>query len=212
PARAGVRRRRAGAHGCRSAPRGGRGRAGPTSARRLPMRPSAPPARPSPPAPGLDLAAVRAEFPALSLRVHGRPLVYLDNAATTQKPRRVIDRLTEYYTRENSNVHRGVHRLSEEATAAYEAARHTAARFLNAADPREIVFVRGTTEAINLVANTFRRARLQRGDEVVVTAMEHHSNIVPWQLACEERGASLRVVPITDEGELVLEQFEAALS
>jgi cysteine desulfurase/selenocysteine lyase len=160
----------------------------------------------------LDVTAARADFPILAETIHGRQLVYLDNAATTQKPRAVIDRISHYYAHENANVHRGVHLLSERATDVYEEARRTIARFLNAADPKEIVFVRGTTEAINLVAQTYGRVEVGAGDEVVITAMEHHSNIVPWQLLCEERGARLRVVPITDEGELRLDEYERMLS
>jgi cysteine desulfurase/selenocysteine lyase len=158
-----------------------------------------------------DFAALRAEFPLLARQVHGKPLAYLDNAATTQKPRRVIDALARYYEETNANVHRGVHTLSEEATAAYEGARVIAQRFLNARKAREIVFVRGTTEAINLVASSFGRAGLRPGDEVLITAMEHHSNIVPWQLACEQSGAFLKVAPINDAGEVILEEYESLL-
>jgi cysteine desulfurase / selenocysteine lyase len=156
--------------------------------------------------------AVRDDFPILRARVHGKPLVYLDNAATTQKPQAVIDRLTQYYASENANVHRGVHALSERATEAYEQARKTVCRFLHAADPREIVFVRGTTEAINLVAQTHGRANVGAGDDIVVTVMEHHSNIVPWQMLCEEKGARLQVVPMTDDGELCIDAYEGLLS
>ncbi|MEA3143677.1 MAG: cysteine desulfurase / selenocysteine lyase [Thermoplasmata archaeon] len=157
-----------------------------------------------------DVARLRADFPILRQKVHGRRLVYLDNAATSQKPQVVIDRITRYYEAENANIHRGVHLLSETATKAYEEARAKVARFINAT-PQECVFVRGTTEAINLVANTFVRARLHKGDEIVVTEMEHHSNIVPWQLLCEQTGAKLRVVPINDKGELDLAAYAAAL-
>ncbi|MBM3818527.1 MAG: cysteine desulfurase [Acidimicrobiia bacterium] len=153
----------------------------------------------------LDAAAVRRDFPILRRDVRGRPLVYLDNAATTQKPQRVIDRLVRYYSDENANVHRGVHLLSAEATDACDAARERVRQFLNAADAREIVWVRGTTEAINLVAETWGRARVGAGDEIVVSEMEHHSNILPWQALCEEKGARLRVVPVTDTGELRLD-------
>jgi cysteine desulfurase/selenocysteine lyase len=156
--------------------------------------------------------AVAADFPMLRQRVHGKPLVYLDNAATTQKPRAVIDRVHRFYADENANVHRGVHRLSERATDAYEHARVTAGRFLNARDAHEIVFVRGTTEAINLVASTYGRTRVGRGDEVIVSAMEHHSNIVPWQLLCEQQGARLRVMPISGAGELDLDAYAALLN
>jgi cysteine desulfurase / selenocysteine lyase len=159
-----------------------------------------------------DVQAVRHDFPILRERVHDKPLVYLDNAATTQKPQAVIDRLTTFYAHENANVHRGVHLLSERATDAYEDARRTVCRFLNAADPREVVFVRGTTEAINLVAQSYGRSHVAPGDEIVITTMEHHSNIVPWQMLCEQTGARLRVVPITDAGELRLDAYEAALS
>jgi cysteine desulfurase/selenocysteine lyase len=159
-----------------------------------------------------DVQALRNDFPILRERVHDKPLVYLDNAATTQKPQAVIDRLTEFYAHDNANVHRGVHVLSERATDAYEGARLTVCRFLNAADPKEIVFVRGTTEAINLVAQSYGRGHVGPGDEVVITTMEHHSNIVPWQILCEQVGAQLRVVPITDAGELRLDAYEASLS
>lgn len=156
----------------------------------------------------LDVAAVRAEFPILAREVNGRKLVYLDNAATSQKPRVVIDALTRYYERENANIHRGVHLLSVEATEAHDAARRAVQRFLNSASENEIVFVRGATEAINLVAQTYGRAHVGEGDEVLVTAMEHHSNIVPWQMLCEEKHARLRVVPIDDSGQLLLDEFE----
>jgi len=169
---------------------------------------------PRPPlaAPALDPAAVRRDFPALHQSVHGRPLVYLDNAATTQKPAFVIERLTRYYREENANVHRGVHALSDRATGSYEQARQAVARFLNARDPREIVFVRGATEAINLVASAYGRSQLGPADEVVVSAMEHHSNIVPWQAVCAERGARLSVIPISDAGEIDLDAFANLLS
>jgi cysteine desulfurase/selenocysteine lyase len=159
-----------------------------------------------------DVRAVREDFPILRQQVHGRPLAYLDNAATTQKPQVVLDRMAEYYLRENANVHRGVHVLSERATDAYERSRRVVCRFLNAAGPEEIVFVRGTTEAINLVAHSYGRTHVGPGDEVVVTVMEHHSNIVPWQMLCDEKQARLRVVPMTDAGELRLDQYEALLT
>ena len=159
----------------------------------------------------LDVTTIRADFPILQRRVHGKPLVYLDNAATTQKPEAVIDRVARYYRAENANVHRGVHVLSVEATEAYDAARERVRRFLNAAEAREVVFVRGATEAINLVAATFGRAHVGAGDEIVISEMEHHSNIVPWQMLCEERDARLRVVPITDAGELRLDEYERLL-
>jgi cysteine desulfurase/selenocysteine lyase len=162
------------------------------------------------PAP-LDLAAVRSEFPILHHPVRGRPLVYLDNAATTQKPRAVLDAIRRYYEEENANVHRGVHLLSEKATRAFEEARVKLARFIGAPDPREVIFTRGTTEAVNLVAQSFGRTRVAAGDEVLVTEMEHHSNIVPWQLLCQEKGARLRVVPVTDAGDLDLDALERLL-
>ena len=155
----------------------------------------------------LDSERVRDDFPLLRQRVHGKPLVYLDNAATTQKPQAVIDRLVRYYSEENANIHRGVHVLSVAATDAYDAARERVRRFVHAAEAREIVFVRGATEAINLVAATYGRAHVGAGDEVVVSEMEHHSNIVPWQMLCEEKGASLRVIPMTDAGELRLDEY-----
>src|SRR5581483_8402728 len=136
-----------------------------------------------------DVQRVRRDFPILNQRIHGKPLVYLDNAATTQKPQAVIDAMVRSYAADNANIHRGVHLLSERATRAYEDAREKVQRFLNAANSREIIFVRGTTEAINLVAQTFGRARIGKGDQVLVTELEHHSNIVPWQLICEEKGA-----------------------
>ena len=160
----------------------------------------------------LNVTAIRQDFPILRQRVHGKPLVYLDNAATTQKPQAVIDRLTRYYAEENANVHRGVHWLSERATEVYEEARATLQRFLNAAHAQEIVFVRGTTEAINLVAQSYGRPGVGAGDEIVISTMEHHSNIVPWQILCEEKGAKLRVIPITDAGELDLDAYEKLLN
>jgi cysteine desulfurase / selenocysteine lyase len=161
--------------------------------------------------PDFDVHKVRADFPILARKIHNKPLVYLDNAATTQKPQAVIDALIYYYTAQNSNIHRGVHTLSEEATASYEESRATVQRFLNAADPREIIFVRGATEGINLVAQTWGRANIRSGDEIVISAMEHHSNIVPWQILCEQQGASLRVAPVNDAGELLLDEFEKLL-
>jgi cysteine desulfurase/selenocysteine lyase len=160
----------------------------------------------------LDIARIRADFPALHQSAHGKPLVYLDNAATTQKPRAVIDAVTAFYERDCSNVHRGVHLLSQRATAAYESARTTVKSRLGAGDSREIVFTRSTTEAINLVAASFVRPQLQPGDEILITEMEHHSNIVPWQLLCEERGAELKVVPINDDGEIILSEYDRLLS
>jgi cysteine desulfurase/selenocysteine lyase len=160
---------------------------------------------------GYDVQRARRDFPILGQKVHGKPLVYLDNAATTQKPQQVLDAIVRYYSEDNANVHRGVHQLSERATEAYERARAIAQRFLNAARPEEIIFVRGTTEAINLIAQTYGRRNLLAGDDVIITAMEHHSNIVPWQMLCEEKGARLRVVPINDRGELILEEYEKLL-
>ncbi len=161
---------------------------------------------------GLDLEVIRRQFPALHQEVHGKPLVYLDNAATTQKPRAVIDAVQAFYERDCANVHRGVHALSQRATVAYESARTAIKSHLGADDSREIVFTRGTTEAINLVAHSFVRPRLNSGDEILVSAMEHHSNIVPWQLLCEERGATLKVIPIDDDGEIILEEYERLLT
>ena len=158
-----------------------------------------------------DVATVREDFPVLRQTVHGMPLVYLDNAATAQKPSAVIRRVAQYYETENSNIHRGVHWLSETATRAYEDARKTVRRFINAAEDREIVFVRGATEAINLVARCYGGAHLQAGDEVVISAMEHHSNIVPWQLICQEKGATLRVIPVDDRGDVVMEAYHRLL-
>ncbi len=160
---------------------------------------------------GFDVERVRADFPALHQMVHGKPLVYLDSAATSQKPRAVIEAAVKFYSSDNANVHRGVHALSERATEAYEAARVKIQRFIRALKSREIVFVKGTTEAINLVAHSFVRPRLQAGDEILISAMEHHSNIVPWQLLCEEKGAKLRVAPINEQGELLLPELEALL-
>jgi cysteine desulfurase/selenocysteine lyase len=163
-------------------------------------------------APGpFDVGRVRRDFPILDQKVFGKPLIYLDNAATAQKPRAVLDALARYYTQDNSNIHRGLHQLSERATAAYEEARSKVRRFVNAERDAEIVFVRGTTEAINLVAQSCGRARVWPGDEVLITAMEHHSNIVPWQMLCEEKGARLRVAPIGDDGELLTGEFEKLL-
>ncbi|HEY6363026.1 MAG TPA: cysteine desulfurase [Vicinamibacterales bacterium] len=159
-----------------------------------------------------EKAQIRRDFPLLGERCHGKPLVYLDNAATTQKPRAVIDRLSRFYAEENANVQRGVYALSERATALYERARVTVQRFVNAELPREIVFVRGTTEAINLVAAAWGRTRLNAGDEIVVSELEHHSNIVPWQIVCAEKGASLRVIPIDDAGDLRLDEYERVLT
>jgi cysteine desulfurase/selenocysteine lyase len=166
---------------------------------------------PPPPVETLDVASLRRDFPALQQRVHGKPLVWLDNAATTQKPQVVIDTLSHFYEHDNSNVHRGAHALAARATDAYEGARQKVARFLKAPSPNGIIFVRGTTEAINLVAQTYGRQHVGPGDEIVVTTLEHHSNLVPWQMLCQEKGARLRVVPITDRGEILLEEYERLL-
>ncbi len=160
-----------------------------------------------------DIEKIRADFPALHQTIYdGQPLVYLDNAASAQKPQRVIDRLTAYYSWEHSNVHRGVHHLSQNATEAYEGARTQIARFINAPNPYQIIYTRGATEAINLVAASYGRSHVGEGDEVVISTMEHHSNIVPWQMLCEEKGATLRVIPVNDRGELIMEAYERLLS
>lgn len=160
----------------------------------------------------LDIPKIRADFPLLQRQVHGQPLVYFDNAATTQKPQCVIDALTQYYQQDNANIHRGVHYLSQCATDSYEAVRTQISSFINAQRREEIVFVRGTTEAINLVAQSFVRPKLQAGDEILISAMEHHSNIVPWQLLCQQTGAVLKVVPMDEQGNLCLEALEPLLS
>ena len=162
-------------------------------------------------APAYDVDKIRADFPILSQTVRGKRLVYLDSAATTQKPRAVIEALSHYYKAQNANIHRGVHVLSVEATDAYDAARERVRQFLSAAEAREILFVRGATEGINLVAATFGRANVRAGDEIVISEMEHHSNIVPWQILCEEKGARLRIIPITDAGELRLDEYQQLL-
>ncbi len=156
----------------------------------------------------LDVARIRAEFPILGRRINGKPLVYLDNAASSQLPQPVIDRLVKYQTQEHANIHRAVHSLSEHATAEYEAARRKAQRFINASDEHEIIFTRGTTESINLVMQGYGRAFIKAGDEIIVTGLEHHSNIVPWQMLCEEKGAKLRVAPINDAGEVLLDEYQ----
>ena len=158
-----------------------------------------------------DLTALRADFPILSQKVHGKPLVYLDNAATTQKPRQVLEAITRYYSEDNANVHRGVHTLSGRATDAFETARAKVAKFIGAEHIQEIVFTRNATEGVNLVAQTWGRANLRKGDEILISAIEHHSNIVPWQLLCGQTGATLRVVPVFDNGELDLEAYERML-
>lgn len=159
--------------------------------------------------PALDVAGIRAQFPILERQVHGRPLIYFDNAATSQTPLAVIDTFRDYYSRYNANIHRGLHTLADEATAAYEATRETVRSFLNAADRREIVFTRGTTEAINLVANSWGRANLEAGDEVLVSLLEHHSNIVPWQLLASQLGIKVKVIPVDERGVLDLDAYRA---
>ena len=159
-----------------------------------------------------DVARIREDFPLLKQTVNGKPLVYLDNAATSQKPQSVIDALVRYYTTVNSNVHRGVHTLSQLATDDYEAARSKARKFINAAEDHELIYVRGTTEGINLVAQTFGRQNIGQGDEIIISCLEHHSNIVPWQILCEEKGAQLKIVPINDSGELLIDEYEKLLS
>lgn len=159
-----------------------------------------------------EVARIRDDFPILKQKIHGKPLVYLDNGATSQKPQAVIDALARYYREDNSNIHRGVHALSERATADYEAARSKVRAFINAESDKEIVFLRGTTEAINLVAQSYGRAFLKAGDEIVVSAMEHHSNIVPWQMVCAQVGARLRVIPINHDGEIVMKEYERLLN
>ncbi|MFA6752557.1 MAG: aminotransferase class V-fold PLP-dependent enzyme, partial [Fermentimonas sp.] len=160
----------------------------------------------------MDINKIRADFPILAREVYGRPLVYFDNAATSQKPQCVMDKITEMYTTVNSNVHRGVHYLSQVATDEHEAARKTVQRFINANSPDEIVFTRGATESINLVASSFCRTFCEPGDEILITAMEHHSNIVPWQIQADMYGLSVKVAPINKDGELILEEFEKLIS
>lgn len=160
----------------------------------------------------IDVQRIRSEFPILGRQVKGKPLVYLDNAATTQKPQAVIDALTNYYSGYNANIHRGIHTLAEEATAAYEATRDAVRDFINAPSREEIIFTRGTTESINMVAYTWGRANVQVGDEIIISAMEHHSNIVPWQILCEEKGAILKVIPVNEPGELEMDAYLSLLS
>ena len=159
----------------------------------------------------LDVARIREDFPILKQTVNGKPLVYLDNAATSQKPQSVIDALVDYYSTENSNVHRGVHTLSQLATDDYEAARSKIRQLINAAEDHEIIYVRGATEGINLVAQTYGRQNVGPGDEIIISTMEHHSNIVPWQILCEEKGAKLKIIPINDAGELLIDEYEKLL-
>ncbi|MEX2302997.1 MAG: cysteine desulfurase [Bryobacterales bacterium] len=160
----------------------------------------------------LDAAAYRKDFPALNQSVHGKPLVYLDNAATSQKPLAVIEAIRKFYLEDCANVHRGVHELSQRATEDYENARVEVQKFLGAGDSSEVIYTRGTTESINLVAHSYGRTHVKSGDEVLISAIEHHSNIVPWQMLCEERGAKLRVAPINQAGELLMDEFEKLLS
>jgi cysteine desulfurase/selenocysteine lyase len=162
--------------------------------------------------PAFDAERARADFPILAQQIRGKPLVFLDSAASAQKPRRVIDAISRFYATDYANIHRGVYQLSERATAQFEAVREKVRRFLNAAEAREVVFVRGTSEAINLVAQSYGRQRVGPGDEVLITAMEHHSNIVPWQILCQEKRAELKVAPIDDRGQLMLGEFEKLLS
>jgi cysteine desulfurase/selenocysteine lyase len=161
---------------------------------------------------GINVEKIREEFPILHQQVNGRDLVYFDNAATNQKPKRVINALVDYYTGFNANIHRGIHTLAEKATKAYEETRHTAKAFINARSVEEIIFTRGVTEGINLVAASYGRAFLKEGDEIIVSALEHHSNIVPWQLVCEEKKAKLKVIPVTENGELKMDAFRSLLS
>src|SRR6185503_8811870 len=154
----------------------------------------------------------REDFPILKQQVNGRPLVYLDNAATSQKPRQVIEAISRFYSEDYSNIHRGVHTLSQRSTQAYEAVRTKVQRFIGAGEDREIIFVRGTTEGNNLVAFGYLRPRLQAGDEILISGMEHHSNIVPWQMLCEEKNARLRVIPMNDAGELLIDAYEGLLN
>ncbi|HEU4573385.1 MAG TPA: cysteine desulfurase [Chitinophagaceae bacterium] len=161
---------------------------------------------------GLDIYAIRRQFPVLQREVKGKPLVYFDNAATTQKPQAVIDALVRYYTYYNANIHRGIHTLAEEATAAFEATRDAVQRFFHAGSREEIIFTRGATEGINLVAYTWGRKHVQKDDEIIISAMEHHSNIVPWQILCEEKGAILKVIPVNDAGELLLNEYHKLLT
>ena len=165
----------------------------------------------SPPLAGFDVEKIREDFPVLRQKIHGKPLVYLDSAATAQKPQQVIDAIVKFYSVDCANIHRGVHELSQRSTAAYEETRIKVKKFLNARTKSEIIFVRGTTEGINLVSHSWGRKNLREGDEIVIAGLEHHSNIVPWQLLCEEKGASLRVIPFDDRGELILEVYEKLL-
>lgn len=157
--------------------------------------------------PILDIEKIRADFPILHREVNGKPLVYFDNGATSQKPKLVIDAINKYYTFENSNIHRGIHTLSQEATNAYEIARKKLQHFINAEHEHEVIFTKGTTDSINLIASSFGKKHLKKGDEIIISTMEHHSNIVPWQMICEEKGATLKVIPINEKGEIIFEEF-----
>jgi cysteine desulfurase / selenocysteine lyase len=159
-----------------------------------------------------DVKKIREDFPILKQLVHGKPLIYFDNAATTQKPQVVIDSLVNYYTTMNANIHRGIHTLADKATAAYEETRETVRAFINAKSTDEIIFTRGTTEGINLVAYSFGRSNIKAGDEIIITAMEHHSDIVPWHMLCLEKGAKLKIAPINDQGEIIIEEYQKLLS
>lgn len=159
-----------------------------------------------------DVAEIRKQFPILYQQVNGRPLIYFDNAATTQKPVSVFEALNHYYSHDNANIHRGIHTLAERATAAFEETRRAVKDFINAREVEEVVFTRGTTDGINLVASSYGRAFIKEGDEIIISAMEHHSNIVPWQMLCEEKGAKLRVIPVNDQGELLLDEYKKMLS
>jgi len=160
----------------------------------------------------LDVQEIRRQFPVLDQQVNNHPLVYFDNAATTQKPYSVIQKLDDYYKGYNSNIHRGIHHLAEKATAAYEDTRKTVAKFINSMEVEQIIFTRGTTEGLNLIASTYGRQELKEGDEIIISTMEHHSNIVPWQMLCNEKGAELKIIPINDAGEIIFEEFIKLLS
>ncbi|MDQ3193054.1 MAG: cysteine desulfurase [Bacteroidota bacterium] len=160
----------------------------------------------------MDVEKIRKDFPILSTEVNGKPLVYLDNAATSQKPQLVIDAISNYYSKQNSNIHRGVHYLSQYATEAFEDAREKVRAFINAPQAKQIIFTKGTTDAINLIANGYGRKFIEKGDEIIISSMEHHSNIVPWQMLCEEKKAILKIIPINDAGEIIFEEFEKMLN
>ncbi len=159
-----------------------------------------------------DMTTFRQDFPILTQEINGKPLVYLDSGATSQKPQSVIDKITHYYSHDNANIHRGIYALSERATAVYEAARQSVKNFIHAKRNHEIVFTRGTTESINLIASSFGRSQIKAGDEILISAMEHHSNIVPWQIACEQTGALLKIIPVDDSGALDMDQYRALLN